>query len=351
MKTAQQIIGLPVVSIFDGNEIGKVKNVIINASKGTIDFFVIDSGIRSLAGGVIPADRVLGIGEYALTIQQPDDISDIVKIPAAIELMQKNITVRGTRVLTKKGSLLGETGDIFVNEQNTYNITGVEFVPANNSIQSGIIPRSSIITFGKDLLVVQDDFIDQLIKSPHAIDEEPTEEKKNFSLEAQSSDLDNEIKHSEVINPEPVQVISVEPEEEADEIFNIEPLNSDSSFQIPFEDNEAEEPEVTIPEVEAQEIGVTETEAPEAETSETGFEISPEISTENDNQEEEKPLSAAELFEQRQRQYLLGKKVTKAIYSSTGEIIINNGEIITEELINKVKAEGKLIELVMNYEE
>lgn len=39
MKTAQQIIGLPVVSIFDGNEIGKVKNVIINASKGTIDFF------------------------------------------------------------------------------------------------------------------------------------------------------------------------------------------------------------------------------------------------------------------------------------------------------------------------
>lgn len=55
MKTAQQIIGLPVVSIFDGNEIGKVKNVIINASKGTIDFFVIDSGVRSLSGGVIPS--------------------------------------------------------------------------------------------------------------------------------------------------------------------------------------------------------------------------------------------------------------------------------------------------------
>ena len=32
MKTAQQIIGLPVVSIIDGNEIGKVKNV-INALK------------------------------------------------------------------------------------------------------------------------------------------------------------------------------------------------------------------------------------------------------------------------------------------------------------------------------
>ena len=45
------------------------------------------------------------------------------------------------------------------------------------SMKSGIIPRSSIITFGKDLLVVQDDVIDQLIESPHSIEEE-SEEKK-----------------------------------------------------------------------------------------------------------------------------------------------------------------------------
>ena len=325
MKTAQQIIGLPVVSIFDGNEIGKVKNVIINASKGTIDFFVIDSGIRSLSGGVIPADRVLGIGEYALTIQQPDDISDIVKIPAAIELMQKNITVRGTRVLTKKGSLLGETGDFFVNEQNTYNITGVEFVPANTSMQSGIIPRSSIITFGKDLLVVQDDFIDQLIESPNAIADESSEEKKNFSLDIQTPALDEKIVYSEVISQDPVQVMPEETETEKEEAFSINSLNSDIGLQIPFENSE---------EVKADE-------------GDLGLEIPAEVPA----AEEEQSLSAAELFEQRQRQYLVGKKVTKAIYNSTGGVIINSGEVITEQSINEVKANGKLIELVMNYEE
>lgn len=178
MKTAQQIIGLPVVSIFDGNEIGKVKNVIINASKGTIDFFVIDSGVRSLSGGVIPADRVLGIGEYALTIQQPDDISDIVKIPAAIELMQKNITVRGTRVLTKKGSLLGQAGDIYIDDEDNYNIIGVEFIPSDSETSTGIIPRSSIISFGKDLLVVNNDFIEKLIQTPSAIETYTEDEKK-----------------------------------------------------------------------------------------------------------------------------------------------------------------------------
>lgn len=332
MKTAQQIIGLPVVSIFDGNEIGKVKSIIINASKGTIDFFVIDSGIRSLAGGVIPAERVLGIGEYALTIQQPDDISDIVKIPEAIELMQKNITVHGTRVLTRKGNLLGEAGDIFFNEEDTYNITGVEFLPASSDLKSGIIPRSCIITFGKNLLVVQDDFIDQLIETPSAIRTDIADEKKNIasfeSAPAPETDYyEPSEPEQEQETAEPVEA-PVEPEtaEPGGESLNIEDISSDSSLQIPFESS-AEEA------------------AAELEAGNSYQE------TEEKQPEPEQHLSAAELFEQRQRQYLLGKKVTKTIYNSSGGIIVNSGETITEQVIDEVKANGKLIELVMNYEE
>ncbi len=329
MKTAQQIIGLPVVSIFDGNEIGKVKNVIINASKGTIDFFVIDSGIRSLSGGVIPAERVLGIGEYALTIQQPDDISDIVKIPAAIELMQKNITVHGTRVLTRKGSLLGETGDIFINDQDTYNITGVEFIPANNGIKSGIIPRSSIITFGKNLLVVQDDFIDQLIETPSAIKEEFPDEKKNIGsddlIPTFETGFTETVTQEQGITVEPDEPIVQKPEDEAKDLFSIDYPNSDRGLEIPFETSSEEA------------------------ASGSDLEISAQPAEEQPVQEQN--LSAAELFEQRQRQYLVGKNVTKAIYNNSGGIIINSGETITEQIIDEVKANGKLIELVMNYEE
>ena len=83
---------------------------------------------------------------------------------------------------------------------------------------------------------------------------------------------------------------------------------------------------------------------------EPGLEIPSEEPVVAETQEEQQ-LSAAELFEQRQRQYLVGKKVTKSIYNSMGGIIINSGDIITEQLINEVKSNGKLIELVMNYEE
>lgn len=325
MKTAQQIIGLPVVSIFDGNEIGKVKNVIINALEGTIDFFVIDSGIRSLAGGVIPADRVLGIGEYALTIQQPDDISDIVKIPAAIELMQKNITVRGTRVLTKKGSLLGETGDIYINDEDSYNITGVEFIPTSSTTQAGIIPRSSIITFGKNLMVVHDDFIDRLIETSNGIETVLEDEKKNSILDTKNQEPESE---SESESDKGEQVINYE--EEKDDLFKIDDFTPDTNFENDFRiSNESLAEEINS-------------------IRESDFSIN---TFESGSSGDETPLSAVDLFEQRQKQYLVGKKVTKPIFDTSGGIIVNAGEIITDQMIQNVKEKGKLIELVMNYEE
>lgn len=56
------------------------------------------------------------------------------------------------------------------------------------------------------------------------------------------------------------------------------------------------------------------------------------------------------LFEQKQRRFLLGKRVTKRIMSERGELLAAEGDIVTEELIDKIKAEGKLVELTMNIE-
>ncbi len=157
MKKSKEIIGLPIISISDGTEVGKVKTVIINAEKGAIDYVVVDSGIQILSAKVIPTEYVLGIGEYALTIENEDAINDISKIPAAIDLLQKNIQVKGTKVLTKKGRLIGEIGDIYVNEDDNCTIIGLEFIADITQKNVRIIPRDSIITFGKNLVVVKDD--------------------------------------------------------------------------------------------------------------------------------------------------------------------------------------------------
>lgn len=156
MKKTKEIIGLPIISISDGVEAGKVKDAIINADKGSIDYIVVDSGVQ-LSTKVIPIDLVLGIGEYALTIEHVGAINDINKIPAAVDLLQKNIQVKGTKVLTKKGHLIGEIGDVIVDEDTNCSIIGLEYIEDITQKIIRIIPRKSIITFGKNLLVVKDD--------------------------------------------------------------------------------------------------------------------------------------------------------------------------------------------------
>lgn len=57
---------------------------------------------------------------------------------------------------------------------------------------------------------------------------------------------------------------------------------------------------------------------------------------------------AAQLFEEKQRRYLLGKRVNRRIASADGIVIIEQGGEITEEILQRVREEDKMIELTMN---
>lgn len=170
MKKTQRILGLPIISISDGLEVGKVKSIIINADRGAIDYIVVDSGIQIFSARVIPTEDVLGIGEYALTIENESVITDISRIPAAIQLLQNDIKVKGTKVLTKKGSLIGEIGDIYVDDNDNCRITGLEFIADITQKQIKLLPRDMVITFGKNLTVVKEDIGASLLDTPAQLD-------------------------------------------------------------------------------------------------------------------------------------------------------------------------------------
>ncbi len=164
MKRTEEIIGLPIISISNGNDAGIVKSVIINPEKGTIDYIVVDFGAQILNAKVIPAGHILGIGDYALTIESEDSISEINKLPAAMDLLQKNVQVRGTKVLTKKGRLIGEIGDLYIDEDAGCSIIGLEFIADAAQKNIRLIPRDSIITFSKNLIIVTEDVEAKLLE-------------------------------------------------------------------------------------------------------------------------------------------------------------------------------------------
>lgn len=286
MKKTQKILGLPIISISDGLEVGKVKSIIINADKGAIDYIVVDSGIQIFSARVIPTEDVLGIGEYALTIENEGVITDISRIPAAIQLLQNDIRVKGTKVLTKKGSLIGEIGDIYVDDNDKCKITGLEFIADITQKKIRLIPRDTVITFGKNLTVVKEDIETSLLDTPSQLD-------SDFGF------TDFEKKNNPYID-------------DIDRLaFTDTAIVTDAAVDTMYAEAESLEPAATEP-----------------------------ANEETDN--------ASILFEQKQRQYLKGRFATKTISDNLGNVIIDEGMQIDDTVIDEAKSKGKLIELVMN---
>lgn len=310
MKKTQKILGLPIISISDGMEAGRVKSIIINADKGAIDYIVVDSGIQIFSARVIPTDDVTGIGEYALTIENEGVITDISRIPDAIQLLQNDIRVKGTKVLTRKGSLIGEIGDIYVDENDGCKITGLEFIADITQKKVRLIPRDSVITFGKNLTVVKEDVEASLLDTPDQLDSDSgiteTEKKNNAFLEDSGITAGNVISTS---FEAPAMAFDASPAvaAAADDMY------ADKADANAFEGSESQAQTSTV--IQQNDFGAG---------------------------------SASALFEQRQRQYLKGRYATRTITDSLGNVIIAEGMQIDDAVIDEAKAKDKLVELVMN---
>ena len=285
MKKTQKILGLPIISISDGLEVGTVRSIILNADRGAIDYIVVDSGIQIFSARVIPTEDVLGIGEYALTIENEGVIADISRIPAAIQLLQNDIRVKGTKVLTKKGRLVGEIGDIYIDDSDSCKIAGLEFISDAAQKKISLIPRDTVITFGKNLTVVKEDIENSLLDTP-----------AQLCSDMGYADLEKEN------NPDI---------DDVDRLAFADTATVASAPGTVYAHKESLEPAVAERTI-----------------------------SEGDN--------ASILFEQRQRQYLKGRYATKTISDSMGNAIIDEGVMIDDDAIDEAKSKGKLIELVMN---
>ncbi len=258
MKRSEELLGLSIISIEDGKEVGSVSDLVVNPAEGTVEYLLVDNGIRYLGVKILPFKMVEGVGEYAITIKDSASVSDLAKESEVTGLLELNVRVKGTRVLTKKGKLIGTVGEFLVDDENEGKIVGCELVPPDGSGKKGIIPSEQIITFGKDVLIV------------------------NEGAEASLTDS--------LPGSSPVHAVKT-----------LDKKTGDSSAQA----------EKHAPGQQAQ-------------------------------------SEAARLFEERQREYLLGRKVSKRIETENGEVIAEEGDLITEELLDKAKAAGKFAELSMN---
>ena len=250
MKKSADILRLPVISISEGKQVGTVKDLIIDASLGSVVALVVDDGSWYLGARVLPFNSITGLGESAVTVESTNNLLPVSAVPRLEQLMAAGVRVIGTRTLTRSGFMGGKVVEISIDETGR-----ISFCEVEENIGERIqIPVQQIVTFGKDVLIISESY-DPGVRGP----------------------------------------MGTRPMEATGTRVGSGPI-------MPSADP------VTLAPVD----------------------------------------EAAQLFEEKQRRYLLGKRVNRRIMANDGSMIIEQGAEITEEILQKIREEDKMIELTMN---
>ena len=286
MKKSVEIIGLPVISITEGRELGMSKSLLIDAPNGSVAAITIEDEDWYRGVKLLPYSSVIAIGEDAVTITNSENILTLEDAGDYEAMMDANIKIIGTKAITKSGTIQGKVVEIYIGDNGK--IEKCEIEGRDGSISEIVSEQISI--FGKQVTVIDSDF-----------------EKK-----------------TEIIAPVETPAVAA-------------PKTEVPKAEI------KEAPKAEAPKVEVKEAPKTET--PKAEAPKPQVKEAPKT--------EPKTVDAAaqmadKATEERHRRFLLGKTVTKDIVSATGVVLAKTGDVVTEEILQKVKMANMFIDLSMN---
>ena len=274
MKKSVDILGLPVISITEGRELGMSKSLLIDAPNRTVAAVTIEDGDWYRGVKLIPYGNVIAVGEDAVTINNSENILTLDGAGEFGTLLNDNIRVIGTKAITRSGVIQGVITEIFIGDDGR--IEKCEITAPDGTITE--IAADQVSIFGKEVTVI----------SPEG------EVSKQAAPAAK--------------RPAAPQAPAAAP---------------------------AAAPAPAAPQ------------APAAAPAPAAKKPAPAPKAPGGAA----PADAAkggDMSEDRHRRFLLGKKATRTIKMDNGVVIVEAGQDITEEVLQKAKLGNKFIELSMS---
>ena len=300
MKKSVEIIGLPVISITEGRELGMSKSLLIDAPNGSVAAITIEDEDWYRGVKLLPYSSVIAIGEDAVTITNSENILTLEDAGDYEAMMDANIKIIGTKAITKSGTIQGKVVEIYIGDNGK--IEKCEIEGHDGSLSEIVSEQISI--FGKQVTVIDSDF-----------------EKK-----------------TEIIAPVETPAVAAPKTEVPKAEIKEAPKAEAPKVEV------KEAPKAEAPKVEVKEAPKTET--PKAEAPKPQVKEAPK--TETPKTVDAAAQMADKATEERHRRFLLGKTVTKDIVSATGVVLAKTGDVVTEEILQKVKMANMFIDLSMN---
>ena len=320
MKKSVEIIGLPVISITEGRELGMSKTLLIDAKNRSVAAITIEDEDWYRGVKLLPYSSVIAIGEDAVTITNSENILTLEDAGDYEAMMDANIKIIGTKAITKSGTIQGKVVEIYVGENG--NIEKCEIESRDGSLSE--ITAEQISIYGKEVTVIDSD----VEKKTEIIAPSATPEVAAPKIEVKEPPKP-EVKEAPKVEPPKPEVKEAPkaepPKPEVKEAPKAEPPKPEVKV--------APKAEPTKPEVKvaAAATAVAPTPAPAA--------AAPKVDT--------AAQMADKASEERHRRFLLGKTVTKDLVTANGIVLAKAGSIVTEETLQKVKMANMFIDLSM----
>lgn len=301
MKKSVEILGLPIISITEGRELGMSKTLLIDAKNGTVAAITIEDEDWYRGVKLIPYESVIAIGDDAVTVTNSENILTLDDAGDYEQLLDDNIRIIGTKAITKSGSIQGKISELYIGDDGK--IEKCEITAPDGTTSD--VTADQISIFGKQVTVI-----------------DPSSEKKNEPVSSPAPAAAAPAKEAPA--PEAPAKEAVAAKEPAAPKADVKP---------------------DLPKAAAEKPAAKPAPAPAApKTPEKPAAPAPKPAPKADP----KQAAADKATEERHRRFLLGKKATRTIKMDNGIVIVEEGQDITEEVLQKAKLANKFIELSMN---
>ena len=150
--------GLPVITMAEGKQVGKVDDLVIDPERKAVSWLRLHSG--GMLGGErlwVSTEAVHGVGADAVTINAEADARAPADAPEALALVKAKRGIIGSKVMTENGERVGEVCD-YEFDPDTFALTSLSVPPGMNVVgEILMIPGDKVLTIGKDMIVVAAD--------------------------------------------------------------------------------------------------------------------------------------------------------------------------------------------------
>ena len=335
MKKSVEILGLPVISITEGRELGMSKTLLMDAKKGIVAAITIEDEDWYRGVKLIPYESVIAIGDDAVTVTNSETILKLDDAGDFENLLDENIRIIGTKAITKTGTIQGKISEVFVGDNGK--IEKCEITAPDGTTSE--VTADQISIFGKQVTVIDPDgekktesVVAELPKAapaPSPVPEPPKSETPKVEEPKAEEPKPADIPAASPAPAKTEEPAKAEEPEKAEEPAKQEPQKAEPP-------KAAEAPKAEPPKADEKKAAPPKAEPPKA--------AAPAPSS----AEAQKQQAADKATEERHRRFLLGKKAARTIKMDNGIVIVEAGADITEEVLQKAKLANKFIELSMN---